>query len=231
MERATAPSAKGSLRQFVLPATLALVVVASLVGVVAVARQAGEGGAPAPAGPMAMPQGPGHAAFTVKRAEGDRIAVSGGTGAEELRIPAGAPAWRLEPATPAVFEAGRPVVVVGVPNEVRNLTIRAIVVGGEPAVGGTVAEGVAGPFSGHEVFGEPTALPVISGVVARVEGDRVVLTTAAGEVTVWVTGDAPLLLARRADPAEVTPGDRVAVLLDASAAPDLARGMLLQGGE
>lgn len=213
-------------RQLILPVAAAAAVVACLLAVIVAARQTGGGGAPPEPGPMAMPAGAGYATFTVERADRGRLTVSGGTGAGELAVPPGTRVWVLEPIGPGDLRPGMRAAVVGVPNEVRNAAVRAIVVGEGGPEGAT-----AGPFAGHEALGEAAALPIVTGQVERVEAGRMVLRTAAGEADVWFTEGAPLFAARERAFDTVGPGDRVGVLLDAAGQPVPAAGLLVLPGE
>lgn len=226
MEQPALAQRPWTARQLILPVAAAAGVVACLVAVIIAARQTGGGGAPQEPGPMAMPAGAGYAAFTVERAEAGRLAVSGGTGASELTVPPGTRVWVLEPAGPGDIRPGMQAAVIGVPNEVRNAAIRAIVVG----EGGT-AGATAGPFAGHEALGEAAALPLVTGRVERVEAGRMVLATAAGEAAVWFAEGAPLFAARERTGEAIGPGDRVGVLLDAAGQPDPAAGLLVLPGD
>ncbi len=213
----------------VVPAALGLVVAGSLVGIILAAREAGSGGqAPPTPGPMVMPRTAGFAVLTVERVEGDRLVVAGGP-TTTLVVPAGTPAWRIEPVTVEEVRPGMRIAVVGVPNEVRNATIRLIVVAeaGEADGDGTLA----GPFGGHETLGETMAQPLIRGVVTEVRDGQLTVETSSGTATVWTDEGAPLAAARRAHAGGVRPGDRLAVLLDAAGNPDAARGVLLMAGE
>lgn len=215
-------------RQVLAPAAALGLGSAVLVALVVVARNTGGGSPPPEPGAMVMPVGAAYAAFTVERVEGANLAVSGSDGARLVAIPPATPVWLLEPATLGDALAGLPVAVIGVPNEVRNATLRAVVIG----VGGAAPGFVAGPFAGHEVWGEANALPLVSGTVSRVEeGGRLVILTAAGEAEVWMGAGAPLLVAREGSFDEVQPGDRVAVRLGADGGLDPSRGILVWPGD
>lgn len=177
---------------------------------------------------MVMPVGACYVAFTVERVDGANLAVSGWDGGRFVALAPATPVWLLEPATLGHALVGLPVAVVGVPNEVRNATLRAVVIGVEGAAPGFVA----GPFAGHEVWGEANALPLVSGTVSRVEEEgRLVILTVAGEAEVWVGAGALLLVAREGRFDEVVPGDRVAVRRGADGGLDLNGGILVWRGD
>jgi hypothetical protein len=165
-----------------------------------------------------------YATFTVERVELGRLVVSGGS-VTELTVGRETRAWRLAPADAGAVTAGATLAVIGVPNEVRNAAIRAIVVGdpGNPLP--------AGPFGGHEALGERFALPIVVGPVVRVEEGRAVIRTGAGEATVWPGEGAPVFRVREVEIDDIGPGDRVGVLLDRDGRPDPGRGLLVMRGE
>ncbi|GIW15921.1 MAG: hypothetical protein KatS3mg063_1774 [Tepidiforma sp.] len=224
MERAGNSGGFGGVRQLVLPIGAAVFVVVALGAVVAAAQRTGNGDAPPTPGPMTLPRTVGYATLTVVRTEPGRLVVSGG-GVAELPVGAGTRAWRLEPADADAVETGAAMAIIGVPNEVRNAAIRAIVVGEAGSAG------PAGPFGGHEALGEPTALPLITGTVTGVENGRATVRTAAGEVSVWLGPGAPVFRVRETGVEALQPGDRVGVLLDRDGRPDPGRGLLVMRGE
>lgn len=229
MQGAAGALRRSGVLRAVVPTVLGLLAVGSLVGIIIAAREAGGSNAVPPTpGPMEAPRSAGFVLLMVERVEGDRLAVAGGP-ASEMTVPGGIRAWRMERATPAQIQPGMRMAVVGVPNEVRNATIRLIVVA--DATEADEAGRVAGPFQGHETLGEPTALPLVNGVVRETAGDRVAIETASGPATVWLAEGAPVAVVRRVDAASVRPGDRLAVLLDRDGSPDLGRGILLMAGD
>lgn len=216
-----------SWRQAAAPAAIVVVAAGILASIVVAARGTGGGGAPPTPGPMAVPRGANFAAFNVERVEGTDLAGSGAAGPVRLAVPESAPVWVLERAGEADAAPGMPAAVIGVPNEVRNATIRAIVLG----EAGTVEGRVAGPFGGHEALGEPAALPLVTGIIETVEPGRFVLATAGGRAEVWWEEEAPLYVARGRGLDVVGPGDRVAVLLNEAGELDPGRGLLVLPGE
>jgi len=209
------------------PAAAVGFVVAVLAGIIVAARNTGGEAAPPPPGPMAMPAEPAFATFTVERIAGATLAVSGPGGALELAVPPGVRVWLLRAATPGDAAPGLNVAVIGVPNEVRNATVRAIVIGAPGAAAGAVA----GPFAGHEAFGGEGALPLVGGTVLEAGDGQLVLSTAAGEAVVWVVDGAPLFAAREGRIEDVRPGDRIAVLRASDGSLDPAQGLLVVPGD
>ncbi len=126
----------------------------------------------------------------------------------------GAAIARAIPAGIGELRPGEAIVVIGVPNEVRNYAILLIAVTAADGRGG-VPPRVFGAFSGHEVFG-PNAAPVAWGTIASVEGERVVLEGPGGNAELVVGEGAPLVRFAAADWHSLAPGDRVAVAVDAS---------------
>lgn len=222
----TRRGAASGLRAVVAAGVALTAAAALLLAVVLGARVSGGDDAPPEPRPFVGPAGEAYAAFDVERVDGTTLRLSGSSGALELEIPERTPAWLLREAEPTAVEAGMAIAVLAVPNEVRNFAVRAVVAG---AAGDS--ERPAGPFWGHEVAGEAGVLPVITGTVERTEADRLEVRTVAGPTTIWLTPDAPLLLAARAAPGDVGAGDRVAFVTDAEGKPRPDLGMLIARGE
>lgn len=128
----------------------------------------------------------------------------------------GAEIARAVPAGIADLRPGETIVVIGVPNEVRNYAILliAIAVTAESGRDG-VPPRVFGTFSGHEVFGTDAA-PVAWGTIASAEGNRITLEGPGGSAELVVGEGAPLVRFAAADWHSLAPGDRVAAAIDAS---------------
>jgi hypothetical protein len=225
------------LPQWLLPLLLGFALVGVLVAVVVLARRASEPDAPpepptftvpAPASPVVV--------FDVEAADGGRLRVSGGdsTGRQsgvDLVLDPSATVDLVEPVAAADLKAGDWLTVAGIPNEVKNFSIRALVV--LPGPGAPGADGIArspGGFSGGEASRDGRERPVFGGVIERVEGGTVVLKTAAGQVTVTTTALAPLRRLRTATAQEIHAGDRIALWATRDGQPDTGRGVLVLVG-
>lgn len=204
---------------------LALVGVALLAGIGAVvllARRSGQSDlppeppafvAPAPVRPVI--------ALDVQQSGGGRFTLSDGSRDASPR-----PDARVELLRPIEAAQVRPgdwITVIGIPNEVRNFSIRSIVVLASPAP--PDADGIrrsAGGFAGHEASRDGSERPILAGLVERVDGERVTLAGPTGPVAVTLGPRAPLYRLERADTGAVREGDRIAFLsapsLDAATA-------------
>ncbi len=130
-------------------------------------------------------------------------------------VPGDLPLERLEPAAPSELSAGDDVIVIAVPNEVRNFALTAIVIHRRsPPAAGVPPTSELG-FAGHEPAQDRGWAPVLWGTVTGIEGQLVGLATPAGEATLELGAGAPLLTPRRIAPAELVPGDRIAIRLEA----------------
>jgi hypothetical protein len=204
---------------------LALVGVALLLGIGAVILLAQRSGrsdlppepsafvAPAPARPVV--------ALDVQQSAGGRLTLSDGSRDQALK--ADARVERLSAIEAAQLRPGDWLTVIGIPNEIRNFSIRSIVVLSSPAP--PDADGVrrsAGGFAGHEASRDGSERPLLGGLVERVDGERVTLAGPTGPVTVTLGPRAPLYRIEPAPPGSVREGDRIAFVsapsLDAATA-------------
>jgi len=101
--------------------------------------------------------------------------------------------------------------VIGIVDEVRNFSIRAILV--LPEHGAAGPDGVArtpSGFSGLETRRDPAERIIIGGQVVRLEGGRATLLGPSGEIALTVRKDAQLFRIEKGDPARILAGDRLA---------------------
>jgi len=218
---------------WLLPVSLVVVFVAALAGVLVLARQAAESDAPPEPKAFAGAPPAGWLTYDVERAEAGQLRLVAGGGKQseaiDLAIGAETPVWLLEPAS--LSDLGAPLVVnvIGIPNEVRNFTIRLLAFG--PATGSEAltAEFVplAGGFAGHETSQDARERPVVSGIAERFDGAIGFVRTASGQVTIEIEPGAPVRLLRQGGAGEIKAGDRVAFLRDADGGPDLSGGVLV----
>ena len=229
--------ARSRLPQWLLPLLLGVVLVGLLVTVVVLARRASEPDAPPEPAAFAAPAAATAVlVFDVEAADAGRLRLSGGEGAArqsgvDLVLPPSAAADLLEPAAAADLKAGDWLTVAGIPNEVKNFSIRALVVlagTGAPGPDGFVRS--PGGFTGGEASRDARERPVLGGVIERVDGSNVALKTTAGPVTVTLTASAPLRRLRTATAQEIRAGDRIALWATRDGQPDTGRGVLVLVG-
>jgi hypothetical protein len=158
-------------------------------------------------------------ALDVQQAVDGRLTLSDGMANVSLRpdaiveflMPAGAGDVRL----------GDWVAVIGVPNEVRNFSIRSLVLldrATPPDEEGIVWS--QGGFAGHEAARDQAERPLLGGRVTAVDGSHI---TADGP-----TGRAPLLRLVRGEASGIHEGDRIA--FPAGAIADAGAVLVLPGG-
>jgi hypothetical protein len=167
-------------------------------------------------------------AVDVQQAAGGRLALSDGS--RDAPFAEGARIEVLRPATVADIRPGDWLLVVGIPNEVRNFSIRSLVLIGDPSA--PDAEGVvrsAGGFAGHEASRDQSERPLLGGAVESVDGGGVVLRGPSGPVTVTLTPNAPLRRLDQGRADEVREGDRLA-FIGADALGDAQAVLVLPGG-
>jgi hypothetical protein len=194
---------------------LLLLVTLLLVGVGAVillARRSGRSDLPPEPAPFVAPS-PARpvVALDVQQSAGGRLTLSDGS--RDLAPHPDARVESLRAISSAEVRPGEWMTVIGIPNEVRNFSIRSIVV--LPSTATPDADGVrrspAG-FAGHEASRDGSERPLLGGQIEQVEGERVTLAGPSGPVTVTLGPLAPLYRLEPADAAAVREGDRIAFL-------------------
>ena len=131
-----------------------------------------------------------------------------------------------------VVQGGSPKVgdwvnVIGIVDEVRNFSIRAILV--LPEHGAAGADGVArtpSGFSGLETRRDPAERVVIGGKVVRVVDGKATLLGPSGEVALTVREDAQMFRVQKGDPASIRAGDRLASTEAAAAGAALSAALI-----
>jgi len=219
---------------WLVPAVLFVVILAALVAVVVLARQASQSDAPPQPDAFQVPSALPYRAFDVERsAAGALTLTSGGgrdTSSETVQVPAGTRVWFLEPATPEQLEPPLIMNVISIPNEVRNFTITLIAfapfAGGAPTFDADFVP-LADGFAGHETSRVTNERPVISGVLQTLAGRDGTFTQEAGEGTIYLDPGAPIRLLRAGTAEEIEPGHRVALHTDAAGGLDVSRGILV----
>jgi len=218
---------------WLLPLVIFLAVLATLIAAVIFAREAGKSEAPPQPGAFIPPPGADYVAYDVERTDGATIKVTTGTGREatsiDLALPAGTHVWLLEPATAAELQPPLVVSVIAIPNEVRNYTIKLMAFAppqGEIAFDGEPIP-LADGFLGHELSRDPKERTVVSALLESFDGKSGVTKTSTGPGTLFVEDGAPIRLLRQGEPADIQPGDRLAVHTAANGTPDVSRGVFV----
>ena len=222
---------------WLLPVAIFVVVLAALIAVVVFARESSKSDAPPQPPAFVAPQLVTYTAFDVEANDGGKLKVSSGAAqtatSSDLELPAGTRVWIMEPAIAADLEPPLKVNVIGIPNEVRNYTIR-LMVAAEP--GGAVTFDqpfieLFDGFYGHEASRDARERVVLSVLLESFDGRDGVTQTANGPGTLYIDNGAPLRLVVSAGPGDIEPGDRLALHHGANGTPDPALGVLvLRGG-
>jgi hypothetical protein len=225
----TVVTSRRGLPSWLPPVLLLTAIAAAFAAVLVLARRAAEPDVP-PEPSAFQPPTPARpvTAVDVQQATGGRFALSDGT--RDASFAGGARIEVLRPATAADIRPGDWLTVVGIPNEVRNFSIRSLVLIGDPSAAD--AEGVvrsAGGFAGHEASRDQSERPLLGGVVESVDGAQVVLRGPSGPVTVTFTPAAPLRRLDQGRADEVREGDRIA-FIEADTLGDARAVLVLPGG-
>ena len=168
-------------------------------------------------------------ALDVQQAGAGRVTLSDGS--RDVPLDSALRVEALRPATAEQIRPGDWLAVIGIPNEVRNFSIRSLVILPSPAQ--PDQEGVvrsAGGFAGHEASRDQNERPVMGGVVTAVEGRRVTLQGPAGPMTVELSPNAPLRRLTEIRPDEIREGDRIAFSAGSGRVTDARSVLVLPGG-
>ncbi|GAB4329261.1 MAG: hypothetical protein Kow0010_13500 [Dehalococcoidia bacterium] len=228
---------RGGLPRWLMPAVFGVVVLAGVLAVIVLAARSGGSDAP-PQPPPFAPPAPSRVvtAYDVREVTGDvlTLAVAGSTAdrPSPVTLRSDVAVEVLAPATASDVEPGDWVTIIGIPNEVRNYSITAIVVvpppHGEPI---DAFRTTASGFLGHEPIRDTAQVPILGGEVTAVDGDTLTLTGPDGTMLITLTEAAPLVRVARAAAGAIGEGDRIAVLgtsaADASAVLVLPKGAAL----
>lgn len=199
-----------------IPLVALLAVAAAALAAWVLSRAVGGDDLPPPAPAFAGIPEASTEALTVKQRQGDTIVLSRqvGENAVEVRVPL-TPATKIErltPITAADLQDGEYLTLVGIPNEVRNFSIRSIVVMAAPATSpvGGIAQSPAG-FFGHEANQDRRDRPILGGQITARDGVNVTIKNPAGDVSVAVGPEAPARLYRleQITAEAINEGDRI----------------------
>ena len=228
------------LRQWLAPIVLGTLVLAGVIAVVVLARRAGTSDAPPEPAAFVVPPAVGQTvAFDVQQAEGGKLNLASPLGPEAARFKAnvrdvtvadGTPVEVLTPSKVADIQAGDWVTVIGVFNEVRNFTIRSVVVirdPGKPLDDGFVRSRAG--FLGSEASRDQSERPILGGIVESVGEKSLSLVGATGAVTVTLSANPPVYRVVAATTAAIVEGGRAAFLVPGDTGLEAARGVLFVG--
>lgn len=222
---------------WLLPAGIFVVVLAALIGVIVFARESSKSDAPPQPPAFVAPELQTYTAYDVESNDGGRLKVSSGTAqtatSTDLELPAGTRVWVMESAAAADLQPPLKVNVIGIPNEVRNYTIR-MMVAAEPDGPVTFEDpfiALYDGFYGHETSRDTRERVVLSVLLESFDGRDGVTRTANGPGTLYIDDGAPLRIVRAAAPTDIEPGDRIALRHGTGGQPDASLGVLvLRGG-
>lgn len=204
-----------ALRPFALPAGILAVFIGTGIGLVILSQSVGGSDAPPPAPPFVTPVSSSVSALDVKQRDGDVVTLirqkAEAADERKLTITTGLRIERMTPITTADVRVGEWLTAVGIPNQVKNFAVRALVLlpgGGTPASDGFVRS--AGGFVGHESSQSQDDRPILGGTVERIEGSTIVLTTVAGTVNVRAEAGTPIFRLEPGSANDVGEGARLA---------------------
>ncbi|MBI2765116.1 MAG: hypothetical protein HYX53_04300 [Chloroflexi bacterium] len=210
---------------WLLPLVGFVAVIATLASVILISQRIGANDQPPAAPPLNFPAtGPNVTRYTVKQVAGATISISEdvATGKpppapRDLLLGPGTAIDVLRPIKAAEIQPGQWVQVIGIPNEVRNFSIHAIVL--FPAGAAPDAERVArspNGFAGHEASNDAADRPIIGGTVTSIAGTTLEFAGPGGPVTIQLTDVSPLYRLGTGQVGDILEGDRVAVPPSAS---------------
>ncbi|MGH2632344.1 MAG: hypothetical protein ACRDG3_02935, partial [Tepidiformaceae bacterium] len=212
---------------WVMPVALVLITVATLVAVIVLSRVVGNEHLRPEAPPFTYSPSQGYARFSVKEATAEKLTVVGDT-------PDGAPApapqdlvpgpatkiEALQPLDAANIAVGDWVAVIGIPNEVRNFSIHAIVDmpdSGEPGADHVLHS--PGGFAGNEASPNAADRVIFGGPVTAIDGTTLTLGGAGGPISLTLATAPPLYRLETVPLSAIHDGDRVSVIGPAGKPP------------
>ena len=206
----TTITSRRGLPAWLAPVALLLLIASAFATVLLLSRRAAAPDVP-PEPPAFRPPAAARpvSAHDVQQVVAGRVTLSDGSRDVPL-----APDVRVEvlrPIPPDQVRTGDWLAVIGIANEVRNFSIRSLVL--IPGGGAPDAEGVVrspGGFVGHEASRDQSERPLLGGVVTASDGRTVTLQGPTGPVTVDLAPNAPLRRLAEARPDEIREGDRIA---------------------
>lgn len=206
----TAAPAHRALPAWLAPAVLLALVIVAFTSVLLLARRAAAPDVP-PEPPAFRAPSPARpiTSLDVQQAAGGRLTLSDGS--RDAQLAQGARVEVLRPAQPTEVHTGDWLAVIGVPNEVRNFSIRSLVLLADPST--PDAEGVVrspGGFAGHEASRDQSERPLLGGVVSSFDGRRITVQGPAGPLAVDLSPNAPLRRLVEGRPDQIAEGDRIA---------------------
>jgi len=204
---------------WLFPVVAFLAVVLMLAGIVALSSRIGANDLPPEAPAFTLPPALGlPPRYTVKQTAGGAITVvedpvpgQGAPGTRELRPGAATSIEVLHPVALSDIRPGDIVGVIGVPNGVRNFSIRTVVV--YPA-GTAMKEGAAvsaAGFAGHESAVDPADRVVMTAAVGENRDGALTLDGPLGPVSLQLKSPGAIYRIGPGTAADLHPGDRVAV--------------------
>lgn len=205
----TAPPALAPRRGWLLPAVVTVVAITVVVAIAGLAWALNRDNlppapstfhAPAPVTPVNV--------YEVKEANESGLLLASADGSD-IRVPRPVAIDTVVPAT--ALAPGDWVNVIGIVDDVRNFSIRAILV--LSAHGAAGADGVArtpSGFTGLETRRDPIERIVIGGQVVRVDGQSATLNGPTGEIVLTIKPGAQVFHVQEGKPAEIRAGDRLA---------------------
>lgn len=213
-------------RSLLISGGVFLLFVAILVAVIVIARETSDPGTPPrPAEFVAPAGGNPTVVFDVQQvSDAGVITFAGEAGvAEGLEIPPSAAVEVLQPVALSDLQPGQQISVIGIPNQVRNFVITAVVAfaGDTTRAPGDAGVRSLGGFEGWEAFRDRSQRVVLSGTVTSVSRSEVTFEGATGPVSISLTdnetaGRPPVYVLRQGTASEIRSGWRVAF----PAAPD-----------
>ncbi len=226
------------LRQWLVPLVLGTLVFAGVIAVIVLAQRAGTSDAPPEPGAFVVPAAIGQTvAFDVQQAQAGKLNLASPAGPQAFRfkanlrdliLPDGTPVEVLTASKATDIQPGDWVTVIGVFNEVRNFTIRSIVVirdPGKPLDDGFVRSPAG--FLGNEASKDQSERPILGGIVQSVGEKSLSLVSSTGAVTVTLLANPPVYRVVAATTSAIAEGGRAAFLVPGDTGVETAKGVLV----
>lgn len=216
----TRAGSRWHLSGWIVPAGLVLVTAATLIAVIVLSRVVGNEHLRPAAPPFTYTPAQGYTRFSVKEAAEDKLTVvadapdgAPAPAPEEIVPGPGTKIEALQPIAAGAIAVGDWVSVIGIPNDVRNFSIHAVIdmaASGTPGLDHILRS--PGGFEGNEASSNAADRVIFGGPVNAIQGTTLTLGGPSGPITLALATAPPLYRLGSVSLSAIHDGDRVSII-------------------